>query len=90
MTEIRTCWAFNREGQRCEHPAGHPGNHVITAEWTDDECFSPIKHQLPDISTPVPVHPAPPVLESQPVKCVACNHQHKSGPCKCGCHEQIG
>lgn len=90
MTEIRTCWAFNSSGQRCEHPAGHPGNHVITATWSDDECFSPIKHQLPDISTPAAVHPAPPVLESGPVKCVACGHQHKAGPCKCGCHEQIG
>jgi hypothetical protein len=32
----------------------------------------------------------PPLAETGPIKCVACGHQHKAGPCKCGCHEQIG
>lgn len=89
MSEIRTCWAFNKDGQRCEHPAGHTGNHIITAEWTDDECFSPIRHQLPEVTAPAPASPAPPALESQPVKCVACGHKHSGGTCKCGCYEEI-
>jgi len=93
MAEIRTCWAFNSSGQRCEHPAGHPGNHVITATWTDDECFSPIRHQLPEPATAVKENtpiPLPEPLAHEPLKCVGCGHQHKGGPCKCGCHEQIG
>lgn len=87
MTEtIRQCWAYNHRGQRCEHPAGHPGNHVITDEWSDDECFTPSK------STPQPRQPIPmPIPEDIPVgKCVACSHTHKGGQCKCGCHEHIG
>ena len=79
------CWAYNTQGQRCEKPAAHTGNHGITSEWTDDECYSPIKHQLP---TPTP---APPVLAA-PINnvCVACQHRHKGGDCKCGCYEFIG
>lgn len=81
---IRQCWAYNKQGQRCEHPAGHPGNHVIMAEWTDDECAMP---QAP-VSAPVLPPPAP--LETGPLKCVACSHAHKGGECKCGCYEFIG
>ena len=87
MSDIRTCWAFNKEGQRCEHPAGHTGNHIITAEWTDAECAIPTAQQV--LSTPAAVYPPPPVLESQPLKCVACNHKHSGGTCKCGCYEEI-
>lgn len=91
--EIKQCWAYNREGQRCEHPAGHPGKHVITAAWTDDECYSPIKHQLPTvITTSSPAAPAIAVTTVDPenVSCVGCGHKHKSGACKCGCYEFIG
>jgi hypothetical protein len=38
---IRQCHSFNRQGQRCEHPAGHPGNHIVTAEWSDEEAWVP-------------------------------------------------
>lgn len=88
MEEIRQCWAFNRNGVRCEHPAGHPGKHVVTSEWGDDECFSPIKGP---VHTPKPL---PAALEetvvTEATKCVACGHRHKGGECKCGCYEFIG
>ena len=83
MEPIRQCWAFNFKGHRCEHPAGHPGNHVVTAEWTDEECYAPPT----GAPTPAPA-PAPATLVTQ--KCVACQHMHKGGVCKCGCHEHIG
>jgi len=80
---IRQCWAYSKSGQRCEHPAGHPGNHVIMAEWGDDECATP----QPPATAPPPPLPAP--LTQTTSKCVACGHAH-SGECKCGCHEFIG
>jgi hypothetical protein len=88
VTEIKTCWAYGPNG-RCTHPAGHPGNHVIEITWTDDECVIP-GHSVPatlmtDISDAV-VHD---VLQDEPESCVACNHMHKSGACKCGCYEHI-
>jgi hypothetical protein len=93
MTEIRQCWAYNKEGQRCDHPAGHPNNHVVMKEWGDDECYSPIIHQLPAQATAVKENapiPLPEPLVHEPLKCVGCGHQHKGGPCKCGCYEFIG
>lgn len=98
MTEIRQCWAYNAQGIRCDHPAGHPGDHVTMTTWTDEECFSPIRHQLPPVAltTPlleksklpsIPVPPDPPAADVG--KCVACNHRHASGACKCGCYESI-
>lgn len=85
METIRQCWAYNHRGQRCEHPAGHPGNHVISDEWSDDDCFTPTS---PAIKPVVP--PPVPVAAPTAGKCVACSHAHKAGTCKCGCHEHIG
>jgi hypothetical protein len=91
---IRQCWAYSADGARCEHPAGHPGNHLISKEWADDECFSPIKHQLPKSQPGLPVTDtsvaASPTEPAPMGKCAACSHNHKSGPCKCGCYEHIG
>lgn len=84
---VRRCWAFHRDGARCEHPAGHPGNHVVSKEWTDAECAMPGEANV--VQIPVPA-PAQPKLEVVEVKCVACQHKHKGGACKCGCHEFIG
>lgn len=36
-----TCWAYNRQRQRCDQEAGHEGNHSVSTTWTDDECFDP-------------------------------------------------
>lgn len=51
MTNPR-CWAFNMQGQRCEEDAGHPDLHRIVYEFSDEETFSPIRHQLPPALTP--------------------------------------
>ena len=88
MENIRQCWAFNRDGVRCEHPAGHPGKHVVMSEWDDSECFAPIRHQLPEPKQLTPTLTE--TVTTQPTKCIACGHQHKGGECKCGCYEFIG
>jgi hypothetical protein len=92
METIRQCWAHSEDGARCEHPAGHPGNHMISKEWADDECFSPIKHQLPAPELSKTGMSAAPIPNPEPLveKCAACSHSHKSGACKCGCYEHIG
>ena len=89
MTDIKQCWAYNKEGQRCEHPAGHPGNHVIMAEWSDEECFAPMTTPLSRALGAAPVL-APPPPPPPATKCVACQHSHRGGECKCGCYEFIG
>lgn len=83
MTDIRRCWAFHNDGMRCEHPAGHPGQHAVQRTWDDDECAIP-----GEIKTTPP--PPPPPLVTEVVSCVACGHKHKGGECKCGCREFIG
>jgi hypothetical protein len=85
MTEIKQCWAFHRDGTRCEHPAGHSGDHMIEKTWTDSECSIPGETKSQPV---IPVLPKPPTEQSN--KCVACGHAHKSAECKCGCHTFIG
>lgn len=97
MTDVRQCWAFHRDGARCEHPAGHPGDHVVMKTWNDLECATPGEFSAkpePIRSNPAQQHLNPPLsTATAPAvpddKCVACNHRHASGACKCGCYEQI-
>jgi hypothetical protein len=90
MTDIKQCWAYNKQGNRCEHPAGHNGNHIIEQTWTDEECAAPTQ-SAPATSNLIQVSaPVTQVLQEEIIKCVACNHAHKNGECKCGCHEFIG
>lgn len=90
MTDtIRQCWAFHRDGMRCEHPAGHAGDHMVAKTWNDLQCATPGEFEI----APKPQLAPPPVVTETPVvvtKCIACSHAHKSGVCKCGCHEFIG
>lgn len=52
MTDIRSCFAYNQQKQRCDMPAGHPGNHAISIEWGDDECYDPTAFvDLPPLKT---------------------------------------
>lgn len=56
---IRTCFAFNVHGTRCDMPAGHPGDHAVTTTWTDEECFEP-GHSAPvplAVASPAPQPP---------------------------------
>jgi hypothetical protein len=88
MTEIKQCWAFHRDGTRCDMPAGHNGDHMVERTWTDADCAIPGEAK-PTVAYPAtPQNPVP--LVEAPAKCVACGHQHKGGACKCGCHEFIG
>ena len=92
MTDkIRQCWAFHRDGMRCEHPAGHAGDHMVAKTWNDLQCATPGEFE-PAQGFPVPAVAAVVVPKGVEVvtKCVACSHAHKSGVCKCGCHEFIG
>jgi hypothetical protein len=89
--EIKQCWAFHKDGARCQHPAGHNGDHVVQKTWKDIECATPGEFSQPappvtekSVTAPVPV------LQEAPNKCVACGHAHRDGQCKCGCHEFIG
>lgn len=94
--EIRQCWAYHRDGVRCEHPAGHPGNHAVQKTWTDLQCatpgeFTPAPATLVTDIAPQKTQPLVTAVASVAVtKCIACNHAHKSGECKCGCYEFIG
>ena len=89
MTDIKQCWAFHKDGARCEHPAGHNGEHVVQKTWTDQDCATPPQPANPVTETSVAV-PVTQVLQEEIIKCVACSHAHKNGECKCGCHEFIG
>lgn len=92
LTRVRQCWAFNKDGIRCEHPAGHPGDHVVMASWSDEECYAPGKPQPQPMMQMLPTIPVSttPSTTVESSKCVGCNHSHRGGPCKCGCYEFIG
>jgi hypothetical protein len=97
MTEIRQCWAYKwGTNERCDMPGGHPGNHSTSVVWNDLDCASPSDlTTIPLIIGTPEGQPEPPVTHiavapPAPTKCVACTHHHKSGICKCGCHEHIG
>ena len=97
VSEIRTCWAISAALKaRCDMPAGHTGDHSITVSWGDEQCWSPetdepvaLRVVEPDMmSGPVDNYVQEPVQE-KPEACVACNHMHKSGECKCGCYNHV-
>ena len=85
------CWAYNKEGVRCDQDAGHSGNHSIISEWQDEECFIPrlkVQSAQPIIvvdanDQPItpPAAPEPPAVK----KCEICHHAHANGECRCGC-----
>lgn len=92
MTEIRTCWAIAKDGKRCGKRASHKGNHSLTIEWDDDECFQFEPKKTTEAKRELAPMPAP-IAEIPPVdaaSCVACSHKHAAGPCKCGCYEFVG
>jgi len=97
MTEIKQCWAFHRDGARCEHPAGHAGDHMVEKSWNDLQCATPGEfHVKPEPATSNHIQVSdtvePTIVMPVIVKpsCVACGHKHRDGECRCGCHEFIG
>jgi hypothetical protein len=106
MTEIRTCFAFNQNKQRCDMPGGHPGDHSITMTWTDEECYDPtaeVTLTLREYGTPrfTPAsHGETEHLVDVPVEledCAVCEHAAEyhpmQGPCilgQCDCKNYVG
>ncbi len=88
METIKQCWAFHRDGARCEHPAGHSGDHAVQKTWNDLQCATPgeFGDQPKPVVVTAPVVQAPVEITS----CVACQHKHKGGECRCGCYEFVG
>lgn len=95
MGEIRNCWAISAALRaRCDMPAGHPGDHSITVSWDDEQCWSPETDEPVALRVVTPDMMSGPVdnVVQEPVQaeaCIACNHMHKNGDCKCGCYEHI-
>jgi hypothetical protein len=76
--------------RRCTLEAGHGASHQIIISWDDDECFNPLEvAPQPQQEVHVDYDPAPIVPPAQPETCIACNHLHVGGICKCGCHAHI-
>jgi hypothetical protein len=99
MSEVRACFAYSQSRERCDMPAGHPGDHSITLTWTDEECFDPTapidmsEYRLPDLNVVRPVPDEEPVVFES---CVACDHPHPwhedGGACSlndCGCMRYV-
>jgi hypothetical protein len=97
---VPRCWAFNAEGDRCDMPAGHIGEHMVRKLWDDADCVSPIRHQLPE---PAPAPRARAVSDREDlvevemdVRCESCRHTNEyhlngEGECAiCDCRGFIG
>jgi len=97
---IRECFAFNKDGLRCNGMAGHPGKHSHSIEWTDEECWTPLSHRettpaegLPQVPLWPPAQPAP----QGGGMCAICEHpHHPEGRCgaddggfECDCHNSV-
>jgi len=95
------CWAYDKQMRRCTLEAGHEKDHAIYITWTDDECFSPedpvqnvvhipvrIPAEEPSIKMEMEYDPEP-IQPKKPDTCVACQHNHVGGECKCGCYAHI-
>jgi hypothetical protein len=91
--EVRQCHSYNRQGARCEHPAGHTGNHYISVEWSDAEAWTPTPAGMGPLK-PEEIRDTPLIVE-EPVqeRCDICEHPWHDAPCtvtvefddECGC-----
>jgi hypothetical protein len=87
------CHAYSVTLDRCDMPAGHPGDHSITRTWTDDECFVPgAPVTLKEHGAPIPYT----LPEPGPSRCVLCEHKFHNGKCpamdgefSCDCSEGV-
>ena len=82
-----SCFAYNRDGLRCDSVAGHDGPHTLTIEWTDEECWVPgetievtlKEYGVPRITTPLTEHLVE--VPKSSGKCVICSHRMHNGAC---------
>jgi hypothetical protein len=81
------CWAYNRDGIRCELDYEHQDNHEYTVKWTNEECWTPgeVAEKYVIAAPPIPFTP----VDLPPPRCFICKHQHANGECKCGCLTSI-
>ena len=84
---MKGCFAYNRDGLRCDGEGGHDGPHTLTIEWDDDDVWTP---ETPPTAPALAVVPPPmqhPVLS---VNCDLCEHPWHDGPCPaCDCRQAI-
>lgn len=74
---MRGCFAFNRDGLRCDSPAGHDGPHTLTIEWDDEEVWTPLAAPAPGLSVVPTVVP----VRTGARKCAICSHRFHQGVC---------
>ncbi len=73
------CFAYNKDGRRCEKAAGHDGDHLIQTVWGDDECLDVAallaqpKEVLVTVTNTQPA-PVEDDGEKPTDKCEACRH----------------
>jgi hypothetical protein len=85
------CYAFNREGLRCDGEGGHDGLHTLTIEWDDDDIWTPGAGPTPLRAEEVAaLGPVPTFGEGTPGRCLLCNHRMHGGECeRCDCKAGI-
>lgn len=78
------CFAYNRDGLRCDSLAGHDGPHTLTIEWDDDECWTPGDVLIPPTVVRIGREELTEHLVEIPKpsgKCVICSHRFHEGVC---------
>ena len=92
------CFAYSKDGQRCEQLAGHDGNHAVVKEWTDDEVWDPSMALIPPTvvhlgKTEITQHyTAPPTGDDDSSECLICDHSMHRGMCNvdaCDCRNGV-
>jgi hypothetical protein len=87
---VKGCYAFNREGLRCDKDGGHEGLHALTIEWDDADLWTPetapvgSPHQIRVADGLVPLEPAPDYDDTVLGRCVVCRHSMHAGECRIG------
>lgn len=95
------CYAYNKQGQRCDQNAGpaHEDHHTFTVTWSDEENWTPDDGPLVVQAQPQEAAPAP-VAADNPVVCFSCEHPWHDDACEafigkksdgvvCGCSVAI-
>lgn len=93
--DMPQCWAFSRQGVRCEGEAGHEGAHLVTLTWPDEECWEPTLVEMAGPSKTLPVLGYPDLPDDdldlgEDMGDATAFIPVEGGPCySCGCVEEI-